>query len=180
MTDDDEIDDQLIGVLALLKKQQSTIEALESQTVQQQKLLQQAAVDLDRVRQDFGLKLHDALQDLRNVPNTATESLKTAVAAAAGSATTESIRQSQESLKTSVNAATRRIDKINGESFAPALLAALVASLVSALVVVVGMWIAISQNLIKPNFVLDAQLVASHLLPALQQQQQASQPVRRR
>lgn len=156
-------EEELIGMLAVLKRQQAALE-------QQHKVVLEASSKLEESRRLFAGELVQALAEVRAVPEQAIGTLTDAVETAAGKAVRKSLSASQKTLEETVNAAVERINEIRGETLMPALIGALIGSIVGGCAVAGLFAYALNSGMITPPAInLNPQVVAEYLKPALQQ-----------
>jgi hypothetical protein len=139
------IEDDLMGMLAIAKRQQASIDKA-SET-----LTSQVAA------------LSVALNNVRSVPANALEPLKTAVETSAAAGVTSGLATGQKELSEALGKAEGRIAKINGQGIWPVLIAAIVGTMIGGTLIGGILLYQVDHERLRPKVTLNGEEVAQHI-----------------
>lgn len=152
-----ELEDELLAVLAMIKRQKTQLD-------EQHQVVTTAIADLGKER----ARWMTLLQDFRDFPKQATESLEWATGDAIKKSLHVAIAEQRKSLHGAVNAATSRLDEARDRTAAAAITWGLIGALLGGSLVGGGMWYAVASGAIKQTVMIsDPAGIAAALGPYL-------------
>lgn len=152
-----DLEDELVTLLAMVKRQQAQLD-------QQHQVVTTAIADLGKER----ARWMTLLQDFRDFPKQATETLEWATGDAIKKSLHLAIAEQRKSLHGAVNAATSRLDEARDRTTAAAITWGLIGALLGGSLVGGGMWYAVTSGAIKQTVLIsNAEGFAEALRPYL-------------
>lgn len=152
-----ELEDELLAVLAMIKRQKTQLD-------EQHQVVTTAIADLGKER----ARWMALLQDFRDFPKQATETLEWATGDAIRKSLNVAISEQRKTLHGAVNAATSRLNEARDRTTAAAITWGLIGALLGGSLVGGGMWYAVTSGAIKQTVVIsNAEGFAEALRPYL-------------